>query len=147
MHIGGLTTPERQARLIRARKALAALRASRGGVVAGGGVIPLRLAALAATEAKDGSAASAAARLLAGSLRRLPLTLIGNSCSDAAAWVARLDAARSTGRGIDFRTMAIVDLAAAGIVDPLSIVDGTIRRAISAAATLLRVEALVPRRR
>ena len=42
--------------------------------------------------------------------------------------------------------MAIVDLAAAGIVDPLPIVEGTIRRAVSAAATLLRVEALVPRR-
>ena len=116
-------------------------------MVAGGGVIPLRLAALAAAEAKDGSTASAAARLLAGSLRRVPLALIGNSRSDAASWVARLDAARSTGRGIDLRTMAIVDLAAAGIVDPLPIVDGTIRRAISAAATLLRVEALVPRRR
>jgi chaperonin GroEL len=147
VRIGGLTTPERQARLIAARKALAALRASRGGVVAGGGVMPLRLAALAAAEAKDESAASAAARLLAQSLRRVTLTLIGNSCSDAASWVARLDAARSAGRGIDLRTMAIVDLAAAGIVDPLAIVDGTIRRAISAAATLLRVEALVPQRR
>ena len=146
VRVGGLTAPERQARLIAARKAVAALRAARGGVVAGGGVIPLRLAALAAAEAKDGSAAGAAARLLAQSLRLIPLTLIGNSSGDAAPWLARLEAARSAGRGIDLRTMAIVDLAAAGIVDPLPIVEGTIRRAVSAAATLLRVEALVPRR-
>ena len=76
----------------------------------------------------------------------IPLTLSGNSNGDAAPWLARLEAARSAGRGIDLRTMAIVDLAAAGIVDPLPIVEATIRRAVSAAATLLRVEALVPRR-
>ena len=146
VRVGGLTAPERQARLIAARKAVAALRASRSGVVAGGGVMPLRLAALAASGADGGSAAAAAGGLLARSLRRVALTLIGNSCSDAASWLARLEAARSDGRGIDLRTMAIVDLAAVGIVDPLPIVDGTIRRAISAAATLIRVEAVVPRR-
>jgi chaperonin GroEL (HSP60 family) len=54
-------------------------------------------------------------------------------------------ASKDATMGFDARTGRIGDVVSAGIADPLSLTSGVLARAVSAAATMLRIEALICR--
>jgi chaperonin GroEL len=133
LRVGGFSAPERQARLGAARKAAAALRGAREGVVDGGGLAALRLARTIAPNGRAGFDERATRTLLVDALRRIPKILIENAGGDAMAQLRRLDDAGDASRN-GARLQAL---------DPLPVVAGTIRRAVSTAATLLSTDALI----
>ncbi len=141
--VGGRTEVERQVRLTSARKAVAALKAARAGAVPGGGVVPLRLAALLRKQTGTDAAADAAGRVLAAGLLRIPQTILVNGGQDAGPWLERMARSAAPCFGFDVRTGVVCDLFGAGVLDPVTIVSGILQRAVSAAATLLRAEAIV----
>jgi chaperonin GroEL len=133
VRVGGLSAPARQTRLVAARRAAAALRAARDGVVCGGGISALRLARMAVPNGSAGSDVRAAHNLLAEALRRIPLTLIANGGGDAGAERRRLEEAST----------AAPNGAMPEALDPVPIVAGTIRRAVSTAAALLSTDGVI----
>ncbi|MBX6324389.1 MAG: hypothetical protein IRY94_21460, partial [Rhodospirillaceae bacterium] len=76
LRVGGFSAPERRSRLVAARKAAAAVRAAREGVVHGGGVSLLRLAAVATAQPRADAETEAARRLVAAALEAVPAALI-----------------------------------------------------------------------
>lgn len=143
LHVGGVTAADRSIRLTAARKAVAALQAARDGVVPGGGTVLLRLASGLVPGQGDDMARLAARRLAREALRQIPATMIGNAGADPLMWLGRIEGARKPGDGLDLETMALGDLRRAGILDPATVLGGTIERAFSAAATLLRADLLI----
>jgi chaperonin GroEL len=143
LHIGGATSADRSMRLMAARKAVAGLQAARGGVVPGGGIVFLHLAASLASGPGDDGPHQVARRLARNALRQIPATMIGNAGEDPFVWLGRLDGAKKPGHGLDLETMTFGDLRRAGILDPASVLGATIERAFSAAATLLRADLLI----
>jgi chaperonin GroEL len=143
LHVGGVTAADRSVRLTSARKAVAALQAARDGVVPGGGTVLLRLASALVRGHGQDTARRGANRLAYEALRRIPATMIGNAGEDPPLWLGRIEDARKAGDGLDLETMAFGDLRQAGILDPAVVLGGTIERAFSAAATLLRADLLI----
>jgi chaperonin GroEL len=119
LQIAARTQMETDARLETARAALACAQAGRSGAVAGGGSSLRHVAASLSAEA---------ATLPAGAARAARLC-IARGCMVAADGIV--------GMG------AIQDADAPAVVDPISVTSGVLRRAVSAAATMLRIEAIV----
>jgi len=143
LHVGGITAADRSVRLTAARKAVAALQAARDGVVPGGGTVPLRIASGLLPGSGGDITRSAARRLAREALRLIPATMISNAGADASIWLGRIEGARGPGDGLDLDRMVLGDLRRTGILDPVAVLSGTIERALSAAATLLRADLLI----
>jgi chaperonin GroEL (HSP60 family) len=141
--VGGRNTFETAARLAEARAAVHALQAAlRSGVVAGGGSALVRVAAGLRGESTE----MRAARLcVMRGLEQVLAHIARNAGLNPAVPLARLRASTRLETGFDARSGLIGNIVAAGIADPASITAGVVSRALSAAATLLRVEALVCR--
>jgi chaperonin GroEL len=120
IRIGGRTTFETEALVATARAALASLRsADTSGVVSGGGVALARVAAGLMDKLVMGSPAAAAARCASAGLTAVAQRLAANA-----------------GAGPDVSPSD-------PLADPLALTQAIVERALSAAATMLRIETLV----
>jgi chaperonin GroEL (HSP60 family) len=141
--VGGRGRSVTQARLVEAKAAVHALQAAlRSGVIAGGGSAFVREAA--GLRNTTGAARHAAVCLARG-LESLTANIAGNAGLEPTYFLAALRNSRSPATGFDARQGGICDVVTRGIADPLSISAGLLGRAVSAAATLLTVEAMICR--
>ena len=143
--IGGRTTHDTNRRVRDARAAISCLRAAASsGVVAGGGSALVRVASDVRRSAPANSGVERAAyRCVAAGLDAVARQISVNSGLDSDRSLALLRGTESPSWVLDANTGELTDLNTAGIVDPLSITVGVVARAISAAASMLRVDALV----
>jgi len=75
---------------------------------------------------------------------RKPLeTIVSNAHRNGAVWVERVLASKDRFVGVDARSMELVNLVEAGIVDPLKVVRNALTNAVSIASTMLTTETLV----
>jgi chaperonin GroEL len=146
--IGALTEDEYKRRKETAQHTANALRmALVEGVLPGGGVA--LLACLPAIEQRiqqsTDNEAVAAYRILARALQEPFRALLSNAGLEPGQILANLEGI-SQGRGLDLRSMQIVDMRSAGIIDPASVTKEAVRSAISSAALLLTTDVLVHKR-
>ncbi len=142
--VGGATPVEQKRRAQLIEDAVNATRAAIAeGIVAGGGTALLQAApALARLEAELGSAAWQGASLLQRALAAPLATIAVNAGLDSNAMVARV-AGASAGTGLDARRGRVVDLFAAGVVDPVRVAVTAVRNAASVAGLILTTDTLV----
>ena len=145
--VGGRTKPETALALGEARAALACVQAAiASGVVAGGGAALVRVAEAIRQGAGTGSLEERAARrCVACGLEAVAGQIARNAGRDPGEWIARLRAQDGRSVDTDARGGASASSISEGVVDPYSITCGIVGRAASAAATLLRAEALICR--
>ena len=145
--VGGRTKPETALALGEARAALACVQAAiASGVVAGGGAALVRVADAIRQGAGTGSLEERAAhRCVASGLEAVAAQIARNAGRDPGEWIARLRARDGRNVDTDARGGASASSISEGVVDPCSITCGIVGRAASAAATLLRAEALICR--
>lgn len=143
--VGGATTPAIDQRKELARRTAVALRgALQGGVLPGAGVAllacraPLTARLDLATEPEE----RAAYRILLRAVEEPARVIITNSGHDRGRILAAIDRA-GAGYGLDAETGAIVDVAAAGILDAAAVVGLAVRTAVEGAAQALTIDTLV----
>jgi chaperonin GroEL len=141
---GALPASDRAAR---AKAALSAIRqASLSGVVPGGGVALARVGKLLEQNSNRAALIDArhfAVRAVAAGCRSVIHRIATNAGSDGGAAVSLASGPQDGAVAYDASTRHAIALRDWSIADPLSITQSILRRAISAAATMLRVEVLV----
>lgn len=141
---GGLSSADR---VVMARAALSAIRqASVAGVVPGGGVALARVGQLLEQGSSDNTVTDArhfAARAVAAGCRSVIHRIASNAGADGGAAVSLASGPQRDAVAYNASTRHSIALRDFAIADPLSITQSILRRAISAAATMLRVEVLV----
>jgi chaperonin GroEL len=116
------------------------------GVVAGGGTALLRVTASLDKLAKDAKGdVKTGIELVRASLSQ-PLERIARNAGYDSKEKVRQVAAAEGGTGLDARTGEIVDLVAAGIIDPVKVVHNAMRNAASVAGLILTTHTLVAKR-
>ncbi len=146
--VGGLGPADIAERRERASRTLTAVRATIGrGVVPGGGAallacaVPLRRRAAQATDADE----RAAWQMLARALETPARAIIRNAGYDPAPPLHAI-AQAGAGYGFDVRSGQVVDMRAAGIIDPVGVTHAVLHSAIASAALALTVDVLVHQR-
>jgi chaperonin GroEL len=147
LQVGGATPVEQKRRLHLVEDAIHAARAAIAeGVVPGGGIALLRAAA--ALEAEIGrheGAVREGVKLLQRALQQPLRHIAANAGLDGMAAVRKaIDAA--PGVGLDARDGRFVDLAAAGIIDPVKVSYSAVRNAVSVAALILTTQTLIAKK-
>lgn len=135
--VGGATETEINEKKDRVDDAVHAVKAALAeGIVAGGGVTLINLA--------DGiSGDEPGAQLLKNSLEQPFRILMGNSGLNADEWLPQVRKAKA-GQGVDVnKANKLVDLKAAGVVDPVRVTKEAIQNAVSIAGTSMTMGALV----
>lgn len=142
LHVGGNTESEREARRTVAERTVAAVRlALARGVVPGGGSSFVRAAdGLRASMPPAGHAAGVATLIRA---LEEPLRVISANAGYEPPVVVSQVRNAPEGHGWDARTGAVVDLWAAGIVDPVEQLTAVLQTAVRTAALLLATDVLV----
>lgn len=147
IHVGPCSGLSAADRTVQAKAALSAMKqASMTGVVAGGGVALARVgAALADRQARSrgNDAAHFALRAVAAGCRSVIDGIASNSGDDGRTAFVRASAPTHEAAAFDAATGRSVPLQQWTIADPLSTTQAILKRAVSAAATMLRVETLV----
>jgi chaperonin GroEL len=136
--VGGATETEINEKKYRVDDAVAATKAAlTGGIVAGGGVTLVNLAATIKSEA-------AGAKILKSALSAPFRQLMSNAGLNAEALLAKVESAKA-GQGIDVNNAdkGLVDVKAVGIVDPAVVAREAVQNAVSIAATAMTMGALV----
>ena len=144
---GGATPVEQKRRLHLIEDAINAARAAISeGVVPGGGLALLNAAAaLDELVSRTEGNVQMGARLLQRALSQPLLAIATNRGLDGAAVLRKtLDA--KPGFGLDARTGHFVDLAAAGIIDPVKVSYSAVRNAASVAGLILTTQTLVAKK-
>lgn len=143
--VGGATTPAIDQRKDLARRTAAALRGTlQGGVQPGAGVAllacraPLTARLALAVEPEE----RAAYRILIRALEEPARAIITNSGHDCGRILAAIDRAGAA-YGLNAETGAIVDVAAAGLLDVAAVVQMAVRTAVEGAAQALTIDTLV----
>jgi chaperonin GroEL len=141
--VGGATETEIEEKKFRVDDAVAAVKAALGeGIVPGGGVTLINLAAGVKTENNDQSI-SAGKTILLKSLEQPFRILLENSGLNPDEWLPQVKKAKP-GLGVDVnKADKLVDLKAAGIVDPTRVTKEAILNAVSIAGTTMTMGALV----
>lgn len=116
------------------------------GVVPGGGTALLRVLPALDKCAKSVSGGAARGIALVSDALRKPLERIASNGGLDGQDKVRLVMAAKAGVGLDARTGEIVDLAKAGIVDPVKVVHSAVRNAVSVAGLILTTHTLVAKR-
>ncbi|MEO8715588.1 MAG: molecular chaperone GroEL [Acetobacteraceae bacterium] len=147
IYAGGATPVEQKRRAQLIEDAVNATRAALAeGIVAGGGAALLHAAlALGRLESELGPVAWQGAALVQHALAAPLMTIAANAGMDAPAIVARVAAAPS-GTGLDVQSGKIVDLFAAGVVDPVKVGVTALRNAASVASLILTTDTLIASR-
>jgi len=143
--VGGATETEIEEKKFRVDDAVAAVKAALDeGIVAGGGVTLINLAQiLSGNKPTALDTTSPGRNLLFGALEQPFRILLTNSGLNADEWLPQVKAGKA-GQGIDVNhPTKLVDLKAAGIVDPTRVTKEAIQNAVSIAGTAITMGALV----
>lgn len=141
--VGGATETEIDEKKFRVDDAVAATKAALAeGIVAGGGVTLVNLAA--GIKADGADSVSAGKQILKEALR-VPFTLITeNAGLNSAALLAQVESAKA-GQGIDVNNpdAGLIDVKKAGVIDPVKVTKEAVQNAVSIASTAATMGALV----
>jgi chaperonin GroEL len=144
LNVGAATKSEMLERKVRAERAIKAVEsARRDGTVPGGGVALVAAAQAVEAGQKGASLDERLGRLaLVGAMEEPLRAIVENAGGDPGPAVAAVRAARGE-IGYDALGRRLVDVRAAGILDPANVVRVALRSAVSAAMMLVLCEALV----
>lgn len=141
--VGGATETEIDEKKFRVDDAVAATKAALAeGIVAGGGVT---LVNLAATIKADGADSVSAGKQILKAALRVPFTLItDNAGLNSAALLAQVEAGKP-GQGVDVNNpeAGLIDVKKAGVIDPVKVTKEAVQNAVSIASTAATMGALV----
>ena len=140
--VGGATETEIEEKKFRVDDAVAAVKAAlEEGIVPGGGVTLINLAADIKVDGNDSIAAGR--QILKNALEQPFRILLSNSGLNADEWLPQVRNAKA-GFGVDVNNPTkLVDLKTAGIVDPTRVTKEALQNAVSIAATAATMGALV----
>ena len=141
--VGGATETEIEEKKYRVDDAVAAVKAALSeGIVPGGGVTLVNLAAAVSADDVDDSV-SAGRALLVKALEQPFRILMSNSGLNADEWLPQVKKAKA-GQGVNVNDPSkLVDLKAAGVVDPVAVTKQAVQNATSIAGTSMTMGALV----
>lgn len=141
--VGGATETEIEEKKYRVDDAVAAVKAALSeGIVPGGGVTLVNLAGAVKTDDADDSVA-AGRGLLVKALEQPFRILMTNSGLNADEWLPQVKKAKA-GQGVNVNDPTkLVDLKAAGVVDPVAVTKQAVQNATSIAGTSMTMGALV----
>ena len=142
--VGGATETEIEEKKFRVDDAVAAVKAALDeGVVPGGGVTLVNLAAFVATSTSDDTSVAAGKSILKSALEQPFRILLSNAGLNADEWLPQILKAK-TGQGVDVNDASkLIDLRAKGIIDPTRVTKEAILNATSIAGTAMTMGALV----
>lgn len=140
--VGGATETEIEEKKFRVDDAVAAVKAALDeGIVPGGGVTLINLASEVKVSGSDSAAAGA--QILKNALEQPFRILLGNAGLNADEWLPQVRAAKA-GQGVNVNDPTkLVDLKAAGVVDPARVTKEALQNAVSIAGTAMTMGALV----
>jgi len=144
---GGATPVEQKRRLQLIEDAINATRAAiADGIVPGGGTAMVRIApGLDALIGQHNGGIRAGIELVQNALSQPLLAIAGNCGLDAPAQLKRVQQSQGA-VGLDARTGDLVDLAAAGIMDPVKVSTTALRNAASVAGLILTTDTLIAKK-
>lgn len=142
--VGGATETEIEEEKFRADDAVAAVKAALAeGIVPGGGVTLVNLAATITASNNDDPAIAAGKMVLKNALEQPFRILLSNAGLNADEWLPQVKAAKA-GQGVNVNQPGkLVDLKAAGVVDPARVTKEALQNAVSIAGTSMTMGALV----
>lgn len=142
--VGGATETEIEEKKFRVDDAVAAVKAALDeGIVAGGGVTLINLAGVITANPKDDATVAAGKTILASALEQPFRILLANAGLNADEWLPQVKKGKS-GQGVDVNhPTKLVDLKAAGVVDPARVTKEAVQNAVSIAGTSMTMGALV----
>jgi chaperonin GroEL len=144
VRIGLDTVVEQEETRLRVIDGIRAGRAAmRSGTVPGGGSMLIRVAS--ALSSAGGARGARGSRVLIRSLEAPVRQLAANAGLDPAVALRRVRAA-PPGFGLDVRHDEIVDLRAAGVIDPVDVLCTALEAGVSIAVTALKAEAIIAQR-
>jgi len=141
--VGGATETEIDEKKFRVDDAVAATKAALAeGIVAGGGVTLVDLAAKIKADGADSVAAGR--QILKNALRQPFLQITTNAGLNSEALLAQVEAAKA-GQGVNVMTpeKGLVDVKKAGVIDPTRVTKEAVQNAVSIASTAATMGALV----
>ena len=140
--VGGATETEIEEKKFRVDDAVAAVKAALDeGIVAGGGVTLINLATTIVSNAADSIAAGT--QLLKNALEQPFRILLSNAGLNPDEWLPQVKSGKP-GFGVNVNDPSkLVDLKAAGIIDPVRVAREAIQNAVSIAGTAMTMGALV----
>lgn len=142
--VGGATETEIEEKKYRVDDAVAAVKAALSdGIVPGGGVTLINLTSSIATKSDDDVAVAAGKQLLKRALEQPFRILLTNAGLNADEWLPQVKAGKP-GQGVDVNNPTkLVDLKAAGVIDPTRVTMEALQNAVSIAGTSMTMGALV----
>jgi chaperonin GroEL len=142
--VGGATETEIEEKKYRVDDAVAAVKAALAeGIVPGGGVTLVNLTAAITTSSDDDDAVTAGKHLLKKALEQPFRILLTNAGLNADEWLPQVKAGKA-GQGVNVNDpRKLVDLKAAGVVDPVAVTKQAVQNAVSIAGTSMTMGALV----
>jgi chaperonin GroEL len=142
--VGGATETEIEEKKFRVDDAVAAVKAAMAeGIVPGGGVTLINLSAVITVKSDDDDSVKAGKDLLKKALEQPFRILLSNAGLNAEEWLPQIKNGKK-GQGVDVNhPTKLVDLKAAGIVDPARVTKEAIQNAASIAGTSMTMGALV----
>jgi chaperonin GroEL len=142
--VGGATETEIEEKKYRVDDAVAAVKAALAeGIVPGGGVTLINLAATIVVPAKEETAVAAGFQLLKNALEQPFRILLTNAGLNADEWLPQVRAAKP-GHGVNVNQPGkLVDLKASGVIDPARVTKEALLNAVSIAGTSMTMGALV----
>ena len=142
--VGGATETEIEEKKFRVDDAVAAVKAAlTEGVVPGGGVTLINLAAIITADSDDDAAVNAGKLILKSALEQPFRILLSNAGLNPDEWLPQVRAAKP-GFGVNVNdASALVDLRATGVIDPARVTKEALLNAVSIAGTSMTMGALV----
>ena len=142
--VGGATETEIEEKKFRVDDAVAAVKAALSeGIVAGGGVTLVNLAKAIQVVASDDSSVAAGRQLLVSALEQPFRILLANAGANPDEWLPQVRGAKE-GMGVNVNDPTkLVDMKAAGIIDPTRVSKEAVQNAVSVAGTAMTMGALV----
>ncbi len=142
--VGGATETEIEEKKFRVDDAVAAVKAALDeGIVSGGGVTLINLSSAVAITPADDASFAAGKMILVKALEQPFRILLTNAGLNADEWLPQVKAAKP-GQGVNVNDPSkLVDLKAAGVVDPVRVVKEALQNATSIAGTAMTMGALV----
>ena len=141
--VGGATETEIDEKKFRVDDAVAATKAALAeGIVAGGGVTLVNLAAKIKTEGSD--SVNAGRQILKNALRVPFLQIMENAGLNSEALLAQVESSKA-GQGVDVNNpdKGLIDVKKAGVIDPVKVTKEAVQIAVSIASTAATMGALV----